>query len=651
MSNPQFLVDILNALGTVVLGEGPIATAVSVRVTEVLDAAGEVAVTIPATDTHAISLLSNERQSRVKNANGVMATGIIRKHSTKSGSEPTTEISGPDLIDQLTRYSCGRARVYDNEAVDTVVIPDLLDGTGWTAGTIDAGLGNVSARFDGETRLGAINALRERLGVHFRQGTTARTLDFGAFGIDSGIRITNVEHIIVDQEANTDIGLVGDVELVSDSSAIVNKILAYGAGDGEGQLSLREVSGVARLAATHVRQGPRRGVTGAWGAAGDMTLNVDDSSDFVAGDPIYIGPLAGLLSGTHETNEVASVAAGVLTLRGPLQNTYTRTGIPPRPTNNVWAWPEYYIQDSTSIAAYGAIERTMAWKEIAPISNSDSDIEAAANALYDAAAAHLAWYKDPQVVYAVNVVKVPDSLRVGDQIRLVYVGRVIRDGLPYSWLDVDSLFYVLKISRTYSADGAETASLEISNVARQTLTDSGVVIGALQANEIWRTHVQSYPCRYQTTMVDMLWQGTGVVDTPIEIDESCTYLNSCKVHFRTLDIYVPGIASADGTGFHTHSHSTDPDDAENVFVTIIRLRVGLISGSGSPVDLTAMLGGPWAGGVQVHIDEEVDITEFLRNAPGGLKQKHWLRWSCDIGQGNIEVTTKLVMTVQSVIAS
>lgn len=654
MSNPQFVVDVLSSLG-VVLGSGPITSAVAVRVVESLDSAGEVSITIPATDVQALTLLANERWVRVKNAAGTLATGIVRKRTTKTGSEPSIEVGGPDLLDLLTRYSCGRARIYNDEALDTVVIPDLLDGTGWTAGTIDAGLGNVSARFDGETRLGAIQALRSRLGVHLRQGTTAQTLDLGAFGSDSGIRLVNVAHLTVDQESNTDIGIIGDLELVSDSWGVVNRILPYGSGDGEGQLTLQRLSGAARLAATHVRKGPRRASSGAWGTAGDMTLNVTDSTGFVAGDPVYIGPLAGTLTGSHETNEVASVATGVLTLRGPLQNSYPRAGLPLRPLSTVWAWPEYYIEDATSILTYGTLERTMAWKDIAPITNADSDIEAAANALYDAAAAHLAWYKDAQTTYAVNTLKVPSGLHVGDKVRLVYRGRVTRDGSTYSWLDVDTLFYVLKISRQYAANGAETASIEISNVARQALDDNGVVIGALQANEVWKTHVQSYPCRYQNTTTEMLWQGAGKVDVPIEIDESCIYLNNCKVHIRTLDILSPGITvdfDEWGTGIqHRHRHSTDPDHAENVFVTIMRLRVALVSGSGSPVDLTAMLGGPWAGGVQVHIDEEVDITEILRNASGGLKQKHWLRFSCDVGQGNLEVTTKMVMTVQSVIAS
>jgi hypothetical protein len=127
-------------------------------------------------------------------------------------------------------------------------------------------------------------------------------------------------------------------------------------------------------------------------------------------------------------------------------------------------------------------------------------------------------------------------------------------------------------------------------------------------------------------------------------------LNSVKIHFKTKDILLPGLWVSHPLGTdHSHDFSNDSAYGQNVFTTVIRLRVALISGGGTPVDLTTLLGGPWAGGANVHIDEEADITEILRQAVGGIKQKHVLSFTCDIGQGILECAVKLSMTVQSVI--
>ncbi len=47
---------------------------------------------------------------------------------------------------------------------------------------------------------------------------------------------------------------------------------------------------------------------------------------------------------------------------------------------------QYYLSDATSVATYGQIEKIISFKQIAPLSNSETDIINAANALFDAAA-------------------------------------------------------------------------------------------------------------------------------------------------------------------------------------------------------------------------------------------------------------------------
>ena len=54
----------------------------------------------------------------------------------------------------------------------------------------------------------------------------------------------------------------------------------------------------------------------------------------------------------------------------------------------------YYIEDTTSQAAYGVIERVIERSDIRPLSNSLTNIQNAANVLYRAALTYLLKYKE-----------------------------------------------------------------------------------------------------------------------------------------------------------------------------------------------------------------------------------------------------------------
>jgi hypothetical protein len=65
------------------------------------------------------------------------------------------------------------------------------------------------------------------------------------------------------------------------------------------------------------------------------------------------------------------------------------------------------------------------------------------------------------------------------------------------------------------------------------------------------------------------------------------------------------------------------------------------------VDRTAELGGPWdAGGSGTEV--EVDITTYLVNASGGLRQNHRIAISCDSGRGEVEAEVDMLVTIQPI---
>ncbi len=71
----------------------------------------------------------------------------------------------------------------------------------------------------------------------------------------------------------------------------------------------------------------------------------------------------------------------------------------------------YILEDQASIALYGEIEQDIQIKEIAPLSNNDTDEERAANALYDAAAAWLQRNSVKQDTFRISVKKCTKTIR------------------------------------------------------------------------------------------------------------------------------------------------------------------------------------------------------------------------------------------------
>jgi hypothetical protein len=57
------------------------------------------------------------------------------------------------------------------------------------------------------------------------------------------------------------------------------------------------------------------------------------------------------------------------------------------------------------------------------------------------------------------------------------------------------------------------------------------------------------------------------------------------------------------------------------------------------VDGVTVATGLGLGGVA--ISEEINITGFLIDAPGGLRQEHQIEFTCAAGQGEIEVQIEL----------
>jgi len=475
MSFELFTVDVLDNTGAI-LGSGPLYNVVSIQVTEELDRAGKVAVSVPATDTRAISLLAAENRLQVKTIDGIVATGIIEDFGTVSGPPPLFQVGGPDLLGELIYLNTGYNRVYDNLATSAAIIgtdataTSLLGGTGWTQGTVTPARANDTIVFNAQTILQSLGTLAQQMGDHFRQGNTAQTLDWGLFGSDSGIRITNVHHSLVDQESVTDMAIVSSVNVNSLSADVENRLFPL----GKNKFDMRDASNASANILVQANEGPTGATTtlAVGVTAGDASLTVASGAGFVAESEVWIGDASDWTQ-PHEIFVIAAggVAGAVLTPINVMENNYN-IGV------DVIQNPQFYVEDAASQATFGLRESCPQFAWIAPVSQSadSAQQEHAADVLYAAVNARLTRYKDSYENFTLGAVfNLPSDLRVGEKIRLVYKGAGALFGGTL-FLDIDDDFFVLKIVRKWTASGKISATLTVANTTRPTPNNENLII-------------------------------------------------------------------------------------------------------------------------------------------------------------------------------
>lgn len=645
--------DIYDALGRRV-GAGPVWSLTNATITRALDGAGSVTVSAPGTEARALDLLTNERRIKVyglqpgaiegQPTTRRLGSGIIRDVDMKgTASSWTLSADGPDSLDELKRKSVLLGRIYNGQTLGQIV-SDLAGLAGWTA-LLDSNLTAkaVQYRFDGVSALKALQQIASQNGLHLREGTTERVIEIGAFGTSSGLRLVNAAYAPPDLAANDSICLVETLSIKRVSEQVVNWLIPIGGGEGESAITLEHST----------RTGPY---------------------------------------------DIRTIVVGIKTY--------------------------YYIAADDSIALYGQIEKVGTFKDINAISNSDADLEAAANALYDAAVAWLIRNKDRIDTYRVSVRKIRTTVRPGDKVRLTYKDFITNEqGIIVNYANVDADFWVMKATERVGLEGI-SLDLEITNVDQMALDAAQIVIGAIDAIQMQQLRVQPYPSA-GTFVYGYAIDATHTVRVPIEISNGVLYLNQARLFikstpFRALSKAVAtgdittsaGGASAQTSsagGAHRHlvftntnlgdyspslmrtylsarsdgtqnlavvlGASPDPADiytydaaanhthsinipAHTHTVPALQIDFGIEDDSQYPdtmsikvddVDVTAALGGPWGVGAAA-IDLSLDITSYLVNASGGLRQRHVVEFSCTGGQGWIETTVELRTTVQSIVA-
>jgi hypothetical protein len=390
-------------------------------------------------------------------------------------------------------------------------------------------------------------------------------------------------------------------------------------------------------------------------------------------------------------NRVIPVGSGQgvsqLTIENATSGTYTvQSGL------NQDGSSYFYIEDATSVAQYGAVERILNLSNIRPITNSDVDILNAKNALKVAGESFINRNLSPRVTYNVTLLTLGESVQVGDTIRVVYRGLV--DG--YKFVDLDADLNILGINkRRTSSRGTKAITITVSESDVRQSSDQALLINVVKDLSDTKIHVDptlTYsPVGPYIKRIDP--SNNAVFN--VRIKSEVLLLNNAILRFTTGALKSSVTATATG-GDHRHrmytaSGSTPTysgvsdwqckqdsagaftvraqiptdvtsgasdmyteDSSGNLIINIVygifadTVFPGTVSIAINGIDRTGALGGPWGAVGASTGNIELDIATYLINAVGGLRQDHTITFSCTGGRGEIEFETDMLLTIQAI---
>jgi hypothetical protein len=233
-------IDVLDASDNKI-GEGPLQPE-EVTIRRSLDKVGGCDFPVAAVEPK-VAVIGAGRKYQIFHAEyGLLGTFRHASQSLGAASDkPMLRVKADDQLIELVHKNGYFRRNFNHTAVESVV-STLLSVAGWTDGGVETEIGSTTVSYEGESIFEALDVLRDRWGRHFRLGSIERTLDFGALGESSGVRLIRPESIPREMEQNGEVAFIAGLEITEESEAVVNRLIPVGAGAGTTQLTLQYVT-------------------------------------------------------------------------------------------------------------------------------------------------------------------------------------------------------------------------------------------------------------------------------------------------------------------------------------------------------------------------------------------------------------------------
>lgn len=153
-----------------------------------------------------------------------------------------------------------------------------------------------------------------------------------------------------------------------------------------------------------------------------------------------------------------------------------------------------YIEHDAAVASYGQIDfPEIEFKEITPISNTDADLQAAANMLFDAALEELTRRATlaSQETYSLTIAGCSQLLRPMQTIRVIY--RDVSQNI-----DIDADLYILESTWEIDESGIGTTALVVSTDDRWPVSDVNAAAERAVEGRVFQAHPQLNANSYVT---------------------------------------------------------------------------------------------------------------------------------------------------------
>lgn len=211
---------------------------------ESLDEAGTLSFTVAATDEEAARIDEGSQFDVYDREEGYLGRYIFQSSETAdSQGEALLRVDCWSSIIQLQRRTVGFNRAYSYHTVEEIANDLTLIHEDWFC-SAESGLGYATASYEGETILGALTALRDKFKLHFRLAPGERNrLEFGNLGDNRGVRLMGMGGMPQFQFGMTyKTALIDSITRKRDGDAIINRVIALGAGQGSAQLTMKEAT-------------------------------------------------------------------------------------------------------------------------------------------------------------------------------------------------------------------------------------------------------------------------------------------------------------------------------------------------------------------------------------------------------------------------
>lgn len=200
--------------------------------------------------------------------------------------------------------------------------------------------------------------------------------------------------------------------------------------------------------------------TDEWDPSGLRAIEAGSAADITAGNVCLIADLT-IVQETHDViSRIVPYGAEVSDAAGTyvsLANTNRSA-----PSGYTLSTADKYLENDAAAVTYGQVEAFVKYSDIKAESSDGTDLESAANQLFDTALYDLQRRISPLTLYRLTLAHAPVIVEPMHKISVVY-NRTL-DGRTI--LDVDAELYIMGATTRVDANGLRTTSLDVANVDR-----------------------------------------------------------------------------------------------------------------------------------------------------------------------------------------